>query len=262
MKPNLICVDLGNTTVHCGLFAQDEIVAEKSFPTDLFLREPEALANLIEEISPPLERSWDASYCSVVPDANEGLEKILGDRAGQVFGLTSSTCRELPISHPTPSEIGADRLANAIAVQVHHATPAIVIDLGTATTFDIVGTESGYEGGIIAPGLALMTEYLAERTALLPKLDPSLAIPESLVGRSSREAMQIGCSLGFCSMTLGIAERIRAQVASREGKDPVVILTGGTAQELALSLNVKWPVDPSLTLKGLREAYRRDQRGH
>ena len=262
MNTNLICVDLGNTTIHCGSFVEGKIFAESSLATELVHRQPNELAKLIEGISTPDQGPWGAAYCSVTPKANALLESSLAGCVGEIFQLTSSTCPGLKITHPNPTEIGADRLANAIAVQTYHETPAIVIDLGTATTFDVVGSQSGYLGGVIAPGLAMMTEYLAERTALLPKLDPFLSIPESLVGRSSREAIQLGCSLGFPAMVRGILEKVQTELANREGKEPGVILTGGTARELARALNVNWPVDSSLTLRGLAEAYSRNRNGH
>ena len=262
MKSNLICVDLGNTTVHCGSFIGNEFLAERTLATEPVFREPQALHKLIEEIAPPDKGPWDASFCSVVPKANAQLEEVLSSCVETVFQLTSATCEGLTISYPNPTEVGADRLANAIAAQTHHGTPAIVIDLGTATTFDLVGSKSGYEGGIIAPGLALMTEYLAERTALLPKIDHDLSIPESFVGQSTQEAIRLGCSLGFPSMIQGILEGMLREVATREGTEPTVIVTGGTARKLIRALEVSWPVDSLLTLRGLVEAYRCQRRRH
>lgn len=262
MSKNLICVDLGNTTIHFGSFAKNEIALERSVGAAIAHRQPSELTKLIEEITASEEGPWAAAYCSVTPEANPLLENSLSGFVEEIFELTASTCPELNITHPNPQEVGADRLANAIAVQTHHEAPAIVIDLGTATTFDVIGTESGYEGGVIAPGLAMMTDYLAERTALLPKLAPILSVPESLVGRSSKEAIQLGCSLGFPSMIWGILEKVKGELAEREGKEPVVILTGGTARELARSLNVNWPVDPCLTLRGLAEANTRNRERH
>ncbi len=262
MNSKLICVDLGNTSVHCGSFVDGEILAERSLTTERVRRDPTVLRTLIEEVAPPSKGPWNASFCSVVPEANAQLEDVLNSCVETVFQLTSVTCEELTISYPNPTEVGADRLANAIAAQTHHGTPAVVIDLGTATTFDVLGSQSGYEGGIIAPGLALMTEYLAERTALLPKLDHDLSIPESLVGRSTREAIRLGCSLGFPSMIQGILEEIQNDVANREGKNPAVIATGGSAGELTRALEANWIVDCLLTLRGLAEAYRRGRNRH
>ena len=256
MNLNLICVDLGNTTIHCGSFVEDKFLAEKSLATELVRRDPTKLAGVIDEIAPQNKGPWDASFCSVVPQVNGHLENTLRSRVETIFQLTPATCVELTITHPDPAEIGADRLANAIATQTHHGTPAIVIDLGTATTFDVVGSRTGYEGGVIAPGLALMTDYLGERTALLPKLELDLSIPESFVGQSTHEAIQVGCSLGFPAMITGILEPTKAELANREGKNPFVIVTGGTALELTRALKTNWTVDLLLTLRGLVEAFR------
>ncbi|MFP6901977.1 MAG: type III pantothenate kinase [Opitutales bacterium] len=255
---NLVCVDLGNTTIHCGALARGEFHYTRSLATELFRRNPTALTNLIEEIAKKERAPWEASFCSVVPALTTHLEDILEQQAESVFQLTPESCSGLTISHPNPSEIGPDRLANAIAAQVHHGTPSIVIDLGTATTFDLVGSTSGYVGGIIAPGLALMTDYLAERTALLPNMEPNLSVPDSLIGRSTEEAMQIGCSLGFRSMIEGILEGVRSELANHEKKDPLVIVTGGAAKELTRTLQTNWTVDSLLTLRGLVEAKRRN----
>jgi type III pantothenate kinase len=254
---NLVCVDLGNTNIHCGALVGGEFRCTRSLSTELFRREPTLLSKLIEEITNEERGPCEASFCSVIPELNKHLKDMLEHHAESVFQLTPESFIGLPVSHPNPSEIGPDRLANALAAQVHHETPAIVIDLGTATTFDLVSSTRGYLGGIIAPGLALMTDYLAERTALLPGMEPSLSVPESLVGQSTEDAMQIGCSLGFRSMVEGILEGVRSELANLEKKDPVIIVTGGTAKELTRALQTNWTVDSLLTLRGLAEAKRR-----
>jgi len=262
MKLKVTCVDLGNTNFHCGSFIGSELVAERTIATVAVKADPRRLASVIEEISPLDKSPGHAAFCSVAPSSDKLLTHLLQSRFQTVFELNTASCIGLAISNDNPEEVGTDRLANAMAVQSYHGTPAIVIDLGTATTFDVVGMENSYEGGVIAPGLNLMTKYLAEQTALLPKLDPDLSVPENLIGQSTREAMQLGCSLGFPSMIEGILIPLKAEVAKREGKEPMIILTGGSANELKQSLKADWRVDPLLTLRGLLEAFRRDRDGH
>jgi type III pantothenate kinase len=256
MSLKLICLDVGNTTIHSGCFVEDRFLMQQSLSTEEVIREPVQLDALIEKLAPAEKGPWDASFCSVSPKVNEHLEKALSRRVETIFQLTSSTCSAVTITHPKPSEIGADRIANAIAAQAHHGTPAIVIDLGTATTFDVIGSRTGYEGGIIAPGLAVMTNYLAERTALLPRLEPDLTLPKSFIGRSTKEAMQVACSVGFPAMINGILQPAQAELAKKEGKSPVVIATGGTALELNKAMKTNWTIDLVLTLRGLVEAFR------
>ena len=262
MKLNLVCVDLGNTNLHGGAFVGSELIAEQSTATDTIQADPRKLASMIEDLASLGKGPWHAAFCSVVPNINSQLNALLSSRFETVFELSSSSCIGLPIASCNPEEVGADRLANAIAAQTYHGTPAIVIDLGTATTFDVIGSKSGYEGGIIAPGLNLMTEYLAERTALLPQMNPHLSIPDDIIGRSTHDAMQLGCSLGFPSMIEGILNPLKKELAIKEGKEPKLVLTGGTAENLNQALDVDLPIDPILTLRGLAEAFRRDQVGH
>ena len=259
---NLICVDSGNTNIHCGALVRGEFISTRSLATELFRKEPTQLGKLIEEITYEEKGPWKASFCSVTPELNDQLKSMLAHHSESVFQLTPQSCVGLPVSHPNPSEIGSDRLANALAAEVHHQTPAIVIDLGTATTFDLISSTSGYLGGIIAPGLALLTDYLADRTSLLPNMEPNLSVPESLVGKSTEDAMQIGCSLGFRSMVKGILEGARNELANLEKKDPAIIVTGGVAKDLIRVLQTNWTVDSLLTLRGLAEAKRRHRIGH
>ncbi len=184
--------------------------------------------------------------CSVVPAKNREIKKAAGDAA--LIWLTASLRLGVGIDYPSPSTIGADRLANAAAVTVLHGAPAIVVDFGTAVTFDIVAANKTYIGGVIAPGLEAMTNFLYQRTALLPKL--SLREPRCAVGKSTIEAMRAGAIYGYRGLVREIIERIKEQQFGR-GKVNVVA-TGGYAQLIARKLPVIDHVDANLTLEGLR----------
>ena len=158
-----------------------------------------------------------------------------GQRAALRPADLSPDTRDLPrleLAYPKPAEIGQDRIANAIAVQEYHGVPAIILDMGTAVTFDII-TSAGYEGGIIAPGLAVMTRYLHEQTALLPELsEADLLNVEGAIGKSTVHAMKLGVAIGFSGMVDALLARVLAELKARGEAEPVVLSTGGSIANL------------------------------
>jgi type III pantothenate kinase len=152
------------------------------------------------------------------------------------------------IEYPKPESIGADRLANVAAVAELYECPAIVVDFGTAVTFDVVSERRSYIGGVIAPGLEAMTNFLYQRTALLPRL--SLKEPHRAVGKSTIEAMRSGAIFGYRGLVREILARIKAEQFSR--KKVTVVATGGYARLVASQLREVAVVHPHLTLEGLR----------
>jgi len=152
------------------------------------------------------------------------------------------------IDYPAPRSIGADRLANAAAVAQLYGYPAIVVDFGTAVTFDVVSARGDYIGGVIAPGLEAMTSFLYDRTALLPKL--SLREPVRAIGKTTRDAMMSGAVFGYRGLVREILVRISLENFPRS--KPRIIATGGYAQLIARRLPEIEAVHPNLTLEGLR----------
>jgi type III pantothenate kinase len=150
------------------------------------------------------------------------------------------------IDYPEPQKIGADRLANAVGVLARHGAPAIVIDFGTAVTFDVISAEPAYCGGVIAPGLGAMSGYLPQKTALLPSIE--LEEPASAIGKSTEHAMQVGAVFGYRGLVREIIAKIRAELAVM----PKIIATGGDAELIAKGLPEIPAVDADLTLEGLR----------
>jgi type III pantothenate kinase len=189
-----------------------------------------------------------AAVCSVVPRATP-LVRRAAKRLWNISALelTARTVRGVGLRYPRPQTIGPDRLANAVAVKRHFGAPSVVVDFGTAVTFDVVDINGDYAGGIIAPGLAAMTEYLHEKTALLPKI----AIREihSVVGRSTRQAMLIGAVHGYRGLVRGLIGELKRELKIR--RLPVVA-TGGYARLIAAKMPEITAVDQSLTLEGLR----------
>ena len=152
------------------------------------------------------------------------------------------------IDYPAPRSIGADRLANAAAVAQLYGYPAIVVDFGTAVTFDVVSARGDYVGGVIAPGLEAMTSFLYDRTALLPKL--SLREPVAAIGKTTRDAMMSGAVFGYRGLVREILARVSRENFPR--RKPRIVATGGYAQLIARELPEIGAVHPNLTLEGLR----------
>lgn len=183
---------------------------------------------------------------SVVPAKNAVIKRAAGKR--RVFFIHAKSKLGVGVKYPAPQTIGADRLANAAAVAQLYGRPAIVVDFGTAVTFDVVSADGNYIGGVIAPGLEAMTSFLYHRTALLPKL--TLREPKSAIGKTTRAAMMSGAIYGYRGLVREIIQRIRDESFPRAKVR--VVATGGYAQLIARQLPEIEAVHPGLTLDGLR----------
>ena len=183
---------------------------------------------------------------SVVPEVNEGwrrLVRLVCDM--ELLVVTHRVPMPVSIDYPKPDTIGADRLANACGAVARYGAPAIVADFGTALTFDVVTKSVAYVGGVIAPGLPVMTDYLSEKTALLPRIRLGGACPP--VGRSTSGAMRIGAQVGYRGMVREIVEYLGDSV---EG-DVKLCATGGFARWALSGLEMPFEFDSNLTLYGL-----------
>lgn len=191
---------------------------------------------------------------SVVPQKNKAIVVAAG--SARVLFLGPKLDLGVGIDYPDPKSIGADRLANAAAVAKLYGYPAIVVDFGTAVTFDVVSARGDYIGGVIAPGLEAMTNFLYQRTALLPKL--SLHEPDRAIGKTTKGAMMSGAIFGYRGLVREILLRISRENFSR--RKPRVVATGGYAQLIARKLPEIQAVHPNLTLEGLRIIANRNAR--
>jgi type III pantothenate kinase len=252
---NHLCIDVGNTSIHYGLVSGQNVQSAGHFPTHNFDSTPSA--EFAQAVAPLIAQAEGVSYCSVVPAINENLCASLTEFAKPIFHLTCETCTGLDLAYPKPHEIGEDRIANAIAAQEFYRIPAIVIDMGTAVTFDIISSR-GYEGGIIAPGLAVMTRYLHEQTALLPELKPEdLVNVEGAIGKSTVDAMKLGVAVGFSGMIQSVLDKVNDGLADRGELNPVVLSTGGSVANLTKEWAQKSEFVQDLTLMGLGVAAKR-----
>ncbi len=183
---------------------------------------------------------------SVVPAKNRIIRGAAGEIRTAFIGANSDL--GVGVDYPKPETIGADRLANAAAVAQLYGRPAIVVDFGTAVTFDVVSTNGNYVGGVIAPGLEAMTNFLYDRTALLPKL--TLREPASAIGKTTRGAMMAGAIYGYRGLVREIIARIRAESFAKAKVH--VVATGGYARLIARQLPEIRAVHDGLTMEGLR----------
>jgi type III pantothenate kinase len=258
---NLLCIDVGNTRVHAGVLRDGRVVWQCAVPTTQAINPVTGLgphlAELVQEVEPPS----GISFCSVVPTATMALRPILAATNWPLFHLTWERCERLglPLDYPHPEQIGQDRLALAFGILACHAVPAVAIDLGTAVTFDVINRRGAYAGGIIAPGLTLMTRYLHEQTALLPELDPNDLLISAGIGSSTVEAMKIGCATGFAGMIRAILDKLLEELRRRGEGEVHVVATGGSAGQLPRAWLGEIEFDPDLLLRGLEEAWQRNE---
>lgn len=251
----LLAIDIGNTNITIGLLRAGSLAATRRAATNAA-----ATADELEVLLEGLLRLDDVTFAdvssiacaSVVPALTAGIEAI-SVRRERPLVIASAGTVPLAIRVDRPEQVGADRLVNALAAQRLYGAPAVVVDFGTATTFDCVAPDGAYVGGAIAPGLELGLEALAARTAKLPRIE--LRSPPRAIGRDTVSAMQSGTVFGYQALVTGLLARLRAELADAHGlapNDVRAILTGGlSAAPWARALEGIDAIDPDLTLKGL-----------
>jgi len=237
--------DIGNTHTHVGLASASKVIRQTNIPTAEWSHRTVQTKLLAfvgnREIS-------GVSVGSVVPKATPHILKAASSY-GKVptVVLTYKNVKGVGIKYPQPASIGADRLANAIAASHYYPSPVVVVAFGTAVAFDIIDRDKNYIGGIIAPGLSAMTDYLHEKTALLPRI--KIRDVKSVVGKSTEQAMLIGAVHGYRGLIRELIQELKLELKAR--KLPV-IATGGYAALMAKGMKEITEVRSSLTLEGLR----------
>jgi type III pantothenate kinase len=253
---SLLCIDIGNTHTHYGVVSPAGVTDQGTVVTSQLDYPKEGLPLRLASLFRAQPQIDGIAFCSVVPAVNARLRDVLAHASRlSVFQLTHECRLGVPVTYPKPSEIGQDRLANTAAAHALGGSPAIVIDSGTAVTFDIITQKGGYEGGIIAPGIEVTRRYLHERTAQLPLLDDSLEI-SGMIGKSTTEAMRIGTVVGFPGLIQALLDGVLAELAAREEPPAHLFITGGNAAFLETRLRQQVRVMPDLTLLGLAAAWR------
>jgi type III pantothenate kinase len=241
----ILLFDIGNTNTHLGLANSGRVVKQADIPTTAWLNGA-AESRVMKFIGGA--RLEGVALCSVVPRVTP-LVCRMAKRLWRLpcLELTPKTLRGVGIDYPQPHTIGPDRLANAVAARHCFGAPAVVVDFGTAVTFDVVDRAGNYVGGIIAPGLAAMTDYLHEKTALLPRI--RVREVQSPIGKSTEQAMLVGAVHGYRGLIRELVMELKCELKAR--RLPVVA-TGGYASLIASKLPEITAVDPLLTLEGLR----------
>ena len=245
MSAQLLLIDVGNTHTHLGVADERRIVRPVQIPTDHW--GTGQAQRLVRGLAKP-GRLKGAAMCSVVPRCTPLVRQAIRDLWNiECLELNTRTLAGIGIDYPKPKTIGPDRLANAVAAKQRFGAPVVVVDFGTAVTFDIVNAAGNFVGGVIAPGLAASTDYLHEKTALLPRV--KIREIHSAIGKSTEEAMLIGAVHGFRGLVRELIMEIKK--ALHATRLPVVA-TGGYGELMAASLPEITAVEPLLTLEGLR----------
>lgn len=260
----LLTIDVGNTHTVLGLFDGDEIIEHWRVSTDA-RRTADELAVLLQGLmgTHPLlgDELGDGidgiAICSTVPSVLHELREVTRRYYGDIPALLVEPGIKsgVPILTDNPKELGADRIVNAVAAIELYGGPCVVVDFGTATTFDAVSARGEYAGGVIAPGVEISVEALGLRGAQLRKIE--LARPRNVIGKNTVESMQSGILYGFAGQVDGVVERMSRELA----KDPdevTVIATGGLAPMLIREATVIDEHEPWLTLIGLRLVFGRN----
>jgi type III pantothenate kinase len=241
----ILLFDIGNTNTHVGLADPQGLLRHTDISTAEWFSggAMKSLARFVHKT-----KIEGAAICSVVPSATPAVQKVvkLKWRLPSLV-LTPKTLKGVGIDYPKPNTIGPDRLANAVAARHHFGAPSVVVDFGTAVTFDVVNVRGNYVGGIIAPGLAAMTDYLHEKTALLPRIQ--IREVDSAIGKSTKHAMLVGAVHGYRGLVRELIAELKLEL---KAKRLPVVATGGYANLIAARLPEISSVEPNLTLEGLR----------
>lgn len=248
----LIALDVGNTNVTLGIVRGGDVTSSCHAPTRPSATPDELDATLDELLhldGATLDEADEIVLASVVPAVTATVAEI-AERRGIRLLTADSTNIPIPIRVDQPAAVGDDRLVNALAAAHLYGKPAIVIDLGTATTFDVVAADGAFIGGAIAPGLEIGLDALAARTARLPRI--ALVIPPRAIGRDTVSAIQSGALIGYLGLVRELVRVMTAELALDGGDPPKVILTGGYSHaEWAKAIPGVDAIDPLLTLRGL-----------
>lgn len=255
----LLVIDVGNTQIVLGLFEGERLVRDWRVRTDHERTTDEwglLLKNLFELDGIDMDAVTAVALSSVVPPAIHALRRA----STRYFGVEPLVVGPgiktgLSIRYENPREVGADRVVNAVAAFARVNGPCIVVDFGTATTFDCIAGDGGYLGGAIAPGIGISLEALVTRAAKLPKVE--IARPRAALGRNTEESMRSGVLYGYVALVDGLVERL---IAEMDEELPVaVIATGGLAGVIAAESRTIQTVDGNLTIEGLRLIHLRNQ---
>jgi type III pantothenate kinase len=252
----LLVIDVGNTNTVLGLYDGDDLVHDWRIRTVVDHTVDEygmLIYNLYKNSKVRPRAIKDIIISCVVPTMLNILEPLCKKYFNVKPIIVEPGIKTgMPILYDNPKEVGADRIVNAIAAYEKYGGDVIIVDFGTATTFDYVSKKGEYLGGCISPGIMIASEALFNKAAKLPRVE--IGRPKSVIGKDTVSSMQAGILFGYAGLVDGLVDRIKSEVRS----DPKVVATGGLARVIAAetkSINI---VDEMLTLEGLRIIYKRN----
>jgi type III pantothenate kinase len=253
----LLAFDVGNTTIAVGLFRGKKLAKSWKIKTDSDKTSDEygaLLLNLIHVAGLQAKTISSAIISSVVPP----LTPVIEDLCREYFGTAASVVGPglktgMPILYENPLEVGADRITAAVAAFEKYGGPAIIVDFGTATTFDAVSAKGEYLGGAIAPGIQIAAEALYLKTARLPRIE--IKKPKRAIGRTTVSSMQSGLYFGYVGLVMNTVEEMRKEL----GRNARVVATGGFGSQIAVELPVIEAYESDLVLEGLRIIHERNR---
>ncbi len=261
----LLAIDVGNTNVVLGIFEGATLKVSWRLTTLPARTEDELwvlMSRLLAEHGIDPQRIEGIALASVVPVLTHTVTEMVARRIGRPILVAGAENAGLPIGYEQPSDVGADRLVNAVAAVRRYARspdgavrPVIVVDFGTATTFDVISAASEYLGGVICPGVEISADALFQRAARLPRVD--VRKPAEIIGRTTVASMQSGLFYGYVAMVEGIVGRLRDALG--DGATPICVGTGGLAGAVADETTVIDAVEPDLTLVGLRYVWEQNR---
>ena len=246
----LMVLDVGNTHMVLGVFQKDELVSEWRIHTNPGITEDEffvTISNLFSTLKISESNIKKVVISSVVPPMTRMIESFCRKYLSCTPIWIDASKVDMPILYTNPAEVGADRIVNAVAAYHKYQTSLIVIDFGTATTFDVISDKGEYLGGAISPGIGIAAEALFQRASKLPRVD-LIHPPESAIGKDTTASMKSGIIYGYAELVDGMVRRIKEEMK----ESPKVIATGGLAPLMQhVSQSIEF-VDQGLTLEGLR----------
>jgi type III pantothenate kinase len=255
----ILTIDVGNTNITCGVFDADDIVASFRITTKMPRTSDEygmMLSNLIEQNDLHPADIEDAIICSVVPNVMHSLQGGLV----KYFNITPIIVEAgietgIQIVTPNPQQIGADRIADAVGAYEIYGGPVLVIDFGTATTYDFIDATGAFQGGITAPGIRISARALWEDAAKLPEIE--IKKPANILGKDTITSMQAGLVYGQIGQTEYIINKVKKEVGLKQLR---TVVTGGLGRIIATETDAVDVYDPNLTLKGIYHVYKKQNR--
>ena len=250
----LLVLDVGNTSITFGVFNNDKLISSFNFKTNKKSNTERFSLNLVKKFS---ENSIDPSLInasiisSVVPELKDVINKTIKNMTGfEPIEVSHSSKTNMSILYDNPKEVGADRIVNSVAAYSIFKKSIIVVDFGTATTFDCISAEGAYLGGAIAPGIKISSDALTLSASKLPRVD--IEKPRNIIGKNTVESMQAGIFYGYVSLVDGLIRYLKKSMQT----NPVVISTGGFSKIISDESEFIKHYDEFLALKGLQILYK------